>query len=78
VSYESPLLALTWLPWIGRLLETERLYFSALNIEHTRPYFEIGYGFTNRYFSTGLFVSTLNTKFKEFGCRVTIELFRKW
>lgn len=78
LSYESPLLALTWLPWLGKALETERIYFSALSIEHTRPYFEVGYGFTCRFFSTGIFASFLNTKYERFGCRVTLELFRKW
>ena len=77
-SYESPLLALTWLPIIGRMLKTERVYLSALSIEHTRPYFELGYGFTNRFFTTGFFVSFLNTKFQRFGCRFTLELFRNW
>ena len=77
-SYESPLLALTWLPIIGRMLKTERVYLSALSIEHTRPYFELGYGFTNRFFTTGFFVSFLNTKFQRFGCRFTLELFRDW
>lgn len=78
VSYESPMLALTWLPWVGRFIETERLYASALQIEHTRPYFELGYGFTNRYFSVGFFGSFLNGKFHDFGSKFTFELFRKW
>lgn len=77
-SYESPLLLLTWLPFIGKYIETERLYASALQIEHTRPYIEIGYGLTNRYFSIGLFGSFLNGKFNEFGSKFTFELFRKW
>ena len=77
-SYESPLLALTWLPWAGRVIETERIYVSALSIEHTRPYFEIGYGFTNRYFSTGIFASFLDYNFQKFGCKFTVELFRRW
>lgn len=78
LCYESPLLALTWIPYIGRALETERLYVSVLSIQNTRPYGELGYGFTNRYFSTGLFVSFLNYKFQGFGCRFTIELFKRW
>lgn len=77
-SYESPLLLLTWLPFVGRYIETERFYVSALQIEKTRPYFELGYGFTNRYFSVGLFGSFLNGQFHEFGSKFTFELFRKW
>lgn len=77
-SYESPLLLLTWLPWVGKYVETERIYISALQIEHISPYFEIGYGFTNRYFSIGLFGSFANGGFHEFGSKFTFELFRKW
>ena len=78
VSYDSPLIALSWLPYIGRIIETERFYLSALSIEHTRPYFELGYGFKTRYLSTGFFASFLNTQFQSFGCKFTIELFRRW
>ncbi|MCR5513352.1 MAG: DUF5686 family protein [Prevotella sp.] len=78
VSYDSPLLMLSWIPWVGRIVETERIYISALSIDHTRPYYELGYGFQNRYFSTGIFASFLNTRFQSFGCKFTIELFRRW
>ena len=78
VSYDSPLIMLSWVPLIGRIVETERFYLSALSIEHTRPYFEVGYGFQIRYFSTGIFASFLNTSYQSFGCKFTIELFRRW
>ena len=78
ISYDSPMLALSHLPFIGRYFETERIYISALSIEHTRPYIEIGYGFSNRLFSTGLFTSFLGKDFQKFGCKFTIELFRRW
>ena len=78
VSFDSPLLFLTWLPWVGRFIEMERIYVSALSIQHTRLYSEIGYGFTNRFFSTGIFASFSGTHFQDFGCKFTLELFRKW
>lgn len=77
-SYESPLMALAHLPWVGRYVETERLYFSALSIEHARPYTEWGYAFTNRYFSAGIFAGFLNEKFEEVGFKFSLELFRHW
>lgn len=77
-SYSSPLLLLTWIPFVGRYIETERLYASSLQIEHTRPYTELGYGLTNRYFSVGLFCSFLNGDFHEIGSKFSFELFRKW
>ena len=78
LSYDSPMLLLNRLPLFGRIIEKERIYLSALSIQHTRPYLELGYGFTNRYFSTGLFGSFLGGKAQEFGCKFTIELFRRW
>ena len=77
-SYSSPLLLLTWIPLVGRYIETERVYVNFLQIEHTRPYTEIGYGLTNRYFSVGLFGSFLNGKFHEFGSKYSFELFSRW
>ena len=42
------------------------------------PYTEIGYGFTTRFVSIGLFASFLKTQYQEIGCKFTFELFRKW
>jgi len=78
LSYETPLLMSTWLPLVGRYIETERVYLGALLLNRTRPYYEVGYGLTNRYFSAGIFASFLNTRIQEFGGKISIELFRKW
>ena len=78
VSYESPLVLGTWLPIMGHIIEKERFYLSALGIDHTRPYSEIGYGFSTRFVSIGLFASFLNASFQRFGCKFTFELFRRW
>lgn len=78
LSFESPLLALGWTPLVGHFVETERIYISSLHIQHTHLYSEIGYGFTNRYFSTGIFASLLNHRFQGFGCKFTIEIFKRW
>ena len=78
MSLESPLLALGWTPLVGHFVETEMIYASLLSIQHTHLYSEVGYGFKNRYFSTGIFASFLNHKFQNFGCKFTIELFRRW
>ena len=79
LSYESPLLFLSNLPSVGHYLERERFYLSALSIEHTRPYFELGYGFTTRFFTIGLFTNFLNNKeIRNFECKFTFELFQRW
>ena len=77
-SYESPLLVGTWLPLLGRIIEKERLYFSALSIDNTRPYYELGYGFSTRFISLGLFTSFLSSEFQSFDIKFTFELFRRW
>jgi len=78
VSYESPMLFLTWLPYFGKYLEKERLYVSSVILDHTRPYFELGYGFSNRYVSVGLFASFFNTKVQQVGLNFDFELFKRW
>lgn len=78
VSYESPLLFATWIPYLGRYIEKERLYISSVLLEKSRPYYEIGYGFTNRYISVGAFASFRNTHFDRIGVKFDFELFKRW
>lgn len=77
-TYESPLMLLSRIPYIGRLMEMERIYINTLFVEHLHPYIEYGYGFTNRFFSIGVFLATRNKDFDGFGCRFGFELFRDW
>lgn len=78
ISYETPMLFATWIPYLGKYIEKERLYLSGVQLSHSRPYFELGYGFTNRYISVGLFASFRNTHFDEFGISFDFELFKRW
>lgn len=78
VSYETPLFIAAFTPLLGRYVERERVYWSGLSISHTRMYSELGYGFTCRYFSVAVFASFLNTHYREFGCKFTFEIFRRW
>jgi hypothetical protein len=78
LSYESPLMITSWLPLLGHYIEKERIYFSVLSIDNTRPYTELGYGFTTRLISIGLFASFLNADYQGFGSKFTFELFRRW
>ena len=78
VSFESPLMAVSFVPFLGRYVERERIYLSSLSVADTRLYSELGYGFTCRYFSMGFFASFLNTHFQESGAKFTFELFRRW
>jgi len=78
LSYESPLLLASMTPFLGRYVERERAYLSSLLIDNMRPYSELGYSFTCRYFSMGVFASFLALKHQEVGCKFTFELFRRW
>ena len=77
-SYDSPLMALSHLPIFGRYIESERIYLSALSIDHTRPYFELGYGLSNRYLSAAVFTNFLGLNIQEVGFKVTIQIFNRW
>jgi len=77
-TYEAPMMLISRLPIVGRLVETERFYVNTLFVKHLHPYIEYGYGFTNRVFSTGLFLATRNHKFDGVGCRFGFELFKDW
>lgn len=78
VSYDSPLLMASFIPKVGRYIERERLYWSGLLIEYSRPYHELGYGFSTKFFSTGLFAGFFDLAFYQFGAKFTLELFRRW
>lgn len=78
VSYESPMLVATWVPYLGKFIEKERFYISEVLLERSRPYYEVGYGFTNRYMSVGVFASFRNTHFDRIGVGFEFELFRRW
>ena len=78
LSYESPILPLAYIPFVGYYVEKERIYISNVLMQKTRPYTEMGYAFTTRYFSAGLFASFFGTEFKEIGTKITLELFNRW
>lgn len=78
ISYESPMVFGTWLPYLGKYIEKERFYLSGVQLSHSRPYYEFGYGFTNRYISLGLFASFRGHRFDGCGLQVDFELFKRW
>lgn len=77
-TYETPMLFVSWLPVLGRFVESERIYLNLLQLESTPTYAELGYGFSNRIFSVGLFTNVIRGKFDSFGAKFSFELFNKW
>ena len=78
VSYETPILLSSFIPWLGEYMERERFYLSSLFIQHHKPYQELGYSFTTRFVSLAAFVSFSNITPIEFGTKISLELFRRW
>jgi len=78
ISFEAPLMLAAFTPLLGRHVEQERFYWSGLLIEHSRPYSELGYGFSSRYFAMGIFASFFNVEFQQIGTKFTFELFSRW
>lgn len=77
LTYASPLLLLSWIPKLGHFMEMERIYLSVLDVKDIHPYVELGYGFTTRLFSCGLFVSSGQGN-RMMGFKFGFELFRNW
>jgi len=78
VTYENQLLFCAHIPVLGHFIEMERIYASILGSQDCKPYIELGYGFTTRLFSMGVFLSNDSGQVKEFGCKFGFELFRHW
>jgi hypothetical protein len=78
MTYESPILISSWIPLVGRFIEMERIYVSSLVVRHLYPYTEVGYGFTTRIFSVGMFAAFKNEKYNGIGFKFGFELFRRW
>lgn len=78
VSYDSPMMIGSWVPYLGKYIERERFYLGTAIVERSRPYFELGYSFTNRYISIGVFTGFKGSKYQEIGFDFEYELFRRW
>ena len=78
ITYESPMMMLSWVPWVGSVIEKERIYVSNLRAEGLKHYGEIGYGIHNRLFSGAVFLSFREFQFQSAGVRFGFELFNNW
>lgn len=77
-TYDSPLLLLAYCPLIGEIVERERIYMSVLAVSKMIPYVELGYGFTNRVFSMGVFTGFSPGHFEGVGMKFGFELFSNY
>lgn len=77
-TYEAPLLLLSFCPLVGQIIEKERVYVSALAVNRMLPYIEVGYGFTNRVFSMGIFMGFSPRHCEGVGLKFGFELFNNY
>lgn len=74
-AYESPLLFLGRLPWVGRLVRRERLYANVLTLRTLGFYAEPGYGLSTDLFDIALFTSLSPKQHAGVGVRFVFRLF---
>lgn len=77
LTYEAPFVLIPHTSAFTGLVHSERFYLSLLYNTHLRPYVEMGYGVGTYLFDAGLFVSNVNGRFSEVGCKFTFELFSR-
>lgn len=76
VSYQSPYLAIKYLPWFSNRMWMENLYVSGLFTEKLKPYWEIGYAMNQIGLigGIGFFAGFDKFKFSMFGIKATLTL----
>lgn len=72
-TYESPMLALSRLPYISRIIKTERVYLNLLSVRALGIYAEAGYGFSTHLMDVGVFTGMANNHVFNFGCKVVLK-----
>lgn len=72
--YETPFGIVNRIPLLSRYMVKERYYVGTLFTDKKPVYSEIGYGFGNNFFSTGLWVGFKGVQYFSFGYRVQIAI----
>ncbi len=76
--YESPMLLISRIPHITKVVQRERIYVNLLCSQIVTPYAELGYGITTRTFDLGCFMSAASGGSYGFGCKISFRLFEDW
>lgn len=74
-TYESPMLALSRLPFISRFIQKERVYLNLLTVRSLGLYTEAGYGFSTHLMDVGVFTGIAHDHTINFGCKVALKNF---
>jgi hypothetical protein len=76
-TYQAPFLIIPHVAKYLKYVMNERIYFNTVFLPHQRPYYEVGYGLGTHIFDFGFFMSFAQQKKREFGFKVTFELFNR-
>lgn len=72
-AYESPMMLLSRLPGISRVVQKERIYLNLLSVKALGLYAELGYGISTHLLDLGLFTGISHDKSLNFGCKVILK-----
>lgn len=76
-TYQAPFLIIPHVAKYLKYVMNERLYFNTVFLPHQDPFYEVGYGLGTHIFDFGLFMSFAKQKKREFGIKITFELFNR-
>ena len=76
-TYQAPFLVIPHVAKYLRYVMNERIYFNTVFLPHQKPYYEVGYGIGTHIFDLGIFMSFAKQKKREFGFKITFELFNR-
>lgn len=74
-TYESPMMLLSRIPSVSRVVRTERIYLNLLSVRALGIYTEAGYGFSTQVLDLGFFSSMAADRTFNFGFKVALRLF---
>ena len=76
-TYQVPFLIIPHVAKYLKYVMNERIYFNTVFLPHQKPFYEVGYGLGTHIFDFGLFMSFAQQKKREFGFKITFELFNR-
>lgn len=77
-AYQSPMLILSRIPGLTRIVQSEQIYCNLLSVASLQPYVEMGYGVRTHLIDVaGFFGISKGTGFSV-GGKVSIQLFNNW
>ncbi len=74
-TYESPMMVLSRIPGLSRIVQKERLYVNLLGVQSLGVYTELGYGISTHLVDLGAFTALRRDRSMSFGCKFVLHFF---